>query len=1025
LVRKRMVIWIFVFQFVLLLEKFAILYSSVSQPVPVAEQMPSMPPEAYLDTCGMASVLNYLCEEHIVVTEDGYILRIHRISNDKDALNISSVRKEPVLLQHGLLQSSIDWVINFDNESLGYLLADAGYDVWLGNVRGNTYGRQHKTLHPSSKLFWTFSFDEMAKYDLKAIIDYIFNKTGKQALHYAGHSQGSLLGFILFSEEPTWAETRIRTFHALAPVAYLGNTTSFIKSIAPISGIMKFIIELFGGYEFLPSTKVLQIIGGNLCQGRTAFLCENIILFIAGYDYKHINSSRLPVYLSHSPAGSSTMNIIHYLQLMNSGKMQKFDFGKIGNLKKYGQISPPLYHANNVKLPVALYWGSDDIFSVEKDVLHLQSELPNLLGSYLYNETDHLDFVWGLHMPSGPNQSENGTVKREICRSGVKNCPCVEASTIQKMAFNIVGLVALIVFYLMILLVGLWAARKTKSTDDSEDVMLAGRNIGLIVGIFTMTATWVGGGYISGTAEIIYDSGLINCQAPLGYAASLSLGGILFAEKMRNEGYVTMLDPFQQKFGERMVGLLFIPALLGEVFWSGATLSALGASLTVILNIPNNISVIVSASIAVFYTFCGGLYSVAYTDVVQLISIFIGLWICIPPAILHDATQSITYTAGEWVGSIPDVRSWFLWIDSFLLLTLGGIPWQAYFQRVLSSKSAWRAKVLSYVAAIGCFIMAIPSMIIGMVAKSANWTMTDWEPYENGTKYENIPYEFQKLTLPLVLDYLNPSWATFIGLGAVSAATMSSADSSILSAASMFARNIWKLAIRPHASEKEIIWVMKISIVLVGAMAMAMALSVDTIYGLWFLCSDLVYVILFPQLLCVVYMKKANTYGALSGYIVGLFFRVSGGETLLGFPALIQYPWYDPVTETQYFPFKTMSMLLSLLFIVGVSYGSDYIFKNGILAPEYDVFMCVVNIPVERIILKDPSLAASMDMLESTKVHWNKDGLNAELLNVVHNEGFSNASSAVATPARDVRVEESLPLSTRPDTKINYEAITN
>ncbi|XP_003381272.1 gastric triacylglycerol lipase [Trichinella spiralis] len=408
-----MVIWIFVLQFLLLLlGKFGILSSTISQPV--KEQKLNMPPEAYLDTCGMAGLLRYLCEEHTVVTEDGYILRIHRISNDKHTLNTSDARKEPVLLQHGLLQSSVDWVINFDNESLGYLLSDAGYDVWLGNVRGNTYGRQHKTLHPSSKLFWTFSFDEMAKYDLKAIVDFIFNKTGKQALHYAGHSQGSLLGFILFSEEPTWAETRIRTFHALAPVAYLGNTTSFIKSIAPISGIMKFIIELFGGYEFLPSTKVLQIIGGNLCKGRTAFLCENIILLIAGYDYKHINSSRLPVYLSHSPAGSSTMNIIHYLQLMNSGQMQKFDFGKIGNLKKYGQISPPLYHAGNVKLPVALYWGSDDIFSVEKDVLHLQSELPNLLGSYLYNETDHLDFVWGLHMPSGPNQSENGTVKREI-----------------------------------------------------------------------------------------------------------------------------------------------------------------------------------------------------------------------------------------------------------------------------------------------------------------------------------------------------------------------------------------------------------------------------------------------------------------------------------------------------------------------------------------------------------------------------------------------------------------------------------
>ncbi len=58
--------------------------------------------------------------------------------------------------------------------------------------------------------------------------------------------------------------------------------------------------------------------------------------------------------------------------------------------------------------------------------------------------------------------------------------------------------------------------------------MLAGRNIGVFVGIFTMTATWVGGGYINGTAEIIYTQGLVWCQAPLGYALSLMLGKYFF-----------------------------------------------------------------------------------------------------------------------------------------------------------------------------------------------------------------------------------------------------------------------------------------------------------------------------------------------------------------------------------------------------------------------------------------------------------------------------------------------------------------
>ena len=86
-----------------------------------------------------------------------------------------------------------------------------------------------------------------------------------------------------------------------------------------------------------------------------------------------------------------------------------------------------------------------------------------------------------------------------------------------------------------------------------------------------------------------------------------------------------MLDPFQEKYGPRMGGLLFIPALLGEIFWSAAILAALGATVSVVVNLDRVTSIIVSACISVFYTLIGGFYSVVYTDIIQLLSIFVGL----------------------------------------------------------------------------------------------------------------------------------------------------------------------------------------------------------------------------------------------------------------------------------------------------------------------------------------------------------------------------------------------------------------
>ena len=145
--------------------------------------------ESRLSLCELVERRGFSCVPHRVVTSDGYILTVFRVG-PSNFIQASNRSREPVLLMHGLLDSAVTWVNNFRSQSLAYVLVDAGFDVWLGNVRGSTYSRQHLRLDPDiDRAYWEFSFDEMARNDLPATISTVLRVTGKSRLSYIGHSQ--------------------------------------------------------------------------------------------------------------------------------------------------------------------------------------------------------------------------------------------------------------------------------------------------------------------------------------------------------------------------------------------------------------------------------------------------------------------------------------------------------------------------------------------------------------------------------------------------------------------------------------------------------------------------------------------------------------------------------------------------------------------------------------------------------------------------------------------------------------------
>lgn len=125
-------------------------------------------------------------------------------------------------------------------------------------------------------------------------------------------------------------------------------------------------------------------------------ICENILFAYCGPS-THMNATRVPVYATHSPAGSSVKDMVHFSQQVISGQIQKYDFGSAKeNMAHYNQTTPPIYDLKLIKTPVALYSASNDWLADPEDVKFLRATLPNIVDDLEIDSWNHLDFIWAV-----------------------------------------------------------------------------------------------------------------------------------------------------------------------------------------------------------------------------------------------------------------------------------------------------------------------------------------------------------------------------------------------------------------------------------------------------------------------------------------------------------------------------------------------------------------------------------------------------------------------------------------------------
>lgn len=484
------------------------------------------------------------------------------------------------------------------------------------------------------------------------------------------------------------------------------------------------------------------------------------------------------------------------------------------------------------------------------------------------------------------------------------------------MPFNAASFVICILFSLLMVLICLWSCRKGRmKTVDAFG--LANRGLNGIEASMTMISIWVCGGYLfcSGESVVSSDRGLLWTQGPWAYSISFILAAYLFCDNFRSKGYLTLFDSFAETFGSWMAAFLYIPSLIGDLAWIAVSLSTLGQSFSILIGIEPSLSILLIVVVSLIIALTRGMLSIKSTGVIEMVVMAVGLLVSLFFICTSQYVGRITDSTNNWLGSISSTE-WGDWIDTTLMLCLGGTSWQVYYQIVLSCKTVETAFSMSVCSGVGTLICGGIACYIAICASTVNWTTFE----EIGTIKGN-----EREILSIALKYLVPEPVSVISVLGITATILSSVAGAIFSSATAFSINVYKALLRPQARDSEVIGVWRLFMVLLGVICYILALSMEKTYDYWVFAVDFIYVLIFPQLfLCVRCSEYINTYGSVTTFLTGIFLRLGAGEDLLSIPCFIPYP--------HWLPYRTLSVVASLSLGLLLSYLSKYLIVTKNLA---------------------------------------------------------------------------------------------
>lgn len=445
------------------------------------------------------------------------------------------------------------------------------------------------------------------------------------------------------------------------------------------------------------------------------------------------------------------------------------------------------------------------------------------------------------------------------------------------MGTNFMVTLIVIVYLLFMLWIGWYSSTKITS---NTDFMVAGRRLGPILMAGTLAATEIGGGSSLGVVQ--------NGMSGFGLSASwyITTMGIAFvilsfvAPRFRAATVKTVPEFFRRRYGRECGLITAVIMFLPLVGLTAGQFIASAVILSTMLNLDYKLAVVIVAVVVTIYSIMGGLWSVTLTDFVQVFLIVIGMLIAVPYA-MHYAGGWVNIRANIPEGTLDLFQGYDLFgiISLVVMYTATFSVGQEAVSRFYAARDERAAKGGAWLAALVNFIYAFVPTILGIITLALiNMGKFDAELFAKvGARY----------ALPVLAINTMPALICGLLFAGVISATMSSSDSDLLGAGSIFANDIYKAVLKPDASSESVMRVTKLVMCLVGIASMLIALfNTKSIVSILMFCFTLRAAGSFFPYVLGHYWKKASKAGTiaslLAGTIVVLYLEHVSGGVLFG-----------------------------------------------------------------------------------------------------------------------------------------------